>query len=179
MSVPRLMLVFVIGGVIPTAAWAQRPITADSSRYGVVLDSSPGVQAEVLVRLWLARLAQALQAGDTTLVSLHLAPALVPDEEAAAAARVGCRSAGWAVSNLRRLRGRVGGVPLERLQVVARALERGPGATVVAQVRLTDVAARPRQFADFEMTFAREGEALVPSSARGVVAALCGMAVAR
>ncbi len=173
------MLALMVGGAIPAAGSAQRPITADSSRYAVVLDSSARFQTEVVARLWFAQLAQALQAGDTTLLSLHLARSQVPGEERAAAARAGCPSAGWAGSELRRLRGRSGAVPLGRLQIQVRALQAMPGGTVIVQARLTDVVARPSQFADFEIAFAREGVALVPASASGVVAALCGMALAR
>ncbi len=178
MRVPRVILALMAGGVIPAAGWAQRPITADSSRYAVVLDSSPRVQTEAVARLWLASLAQSLQTADTVSLARSLDNVEIAQGERSAVASRGCRSPGWAVAQLRRARGRQGPVPLGRLQIQVRSLDVGADGSVTLVTRLTDVLSRPRQFAEFSVVFSRQGEALAATQASGVLAALCGLALA-
>lgn len=178
MRVRGVMLALMAGGVMPAAGLAQRPITADSSRYALVLDSSPRVQAEQVARLWLASLAQSLQVADTLSLARSLDNVETAAGERSAAASRGCRSPGWAVAQLRRARGRQGLVPLGRLQIEVRSLDVGADGSVTVVARLTDVLSRPRQFAEFSVVFFRQRQALVATQASGMLAALCGMVLA-
>jgi hypothetical protein len=130
--------------------------------------------------LQLQELEQALQSGDSVRLMAVIRGAQADEVELAVVRQRGCPSLGWALREIRRLRPRRGmdpSLPLDRLALGVSRLEAGQ-AGFLGNLRLRDVAAPRGDYADFEVEFRREAQAIVLAKVRGLYAALCGFALA-
>jgi hypothetical protein len=180
-----VLTVALASAVLPIQpATAQTKFSPDSARPPLLLKATPEERLRVAVQLAAQRVEHAIQRGDTVLLRALVPDAAIPDAEKPIASRAGCQSLSHALAKLKARPSQAqqsAALPLGRLHYENQLITaRTDGDTVATfTARLMDRSVKGRAtYAPLRFTLTRSGDALKLAQAPGVLAGLCGMAVA-